>query len=93
MKTPATAVAVHLHIDRLVLHGYTRIDAATITAALQAALRDRLSALPPSSRTAAVPYVRANLDLPADCSGAQLSAALACIVTDAIAAAPEHGHG
>lgn len=76
MSIEPKARAMHMHIDRLVLHGFTQIDAAALTAALQDALTRELNPAP-KLNNAALPRVQTTVTLSAPCGMEQLGGALA----------------
>ena len=75
MSIEPKARAMHLHIDRLVLHGFTQIDAAALTATLQDALGRELNPAPTWNHVS-LPRAQAFVSLPARCGTEQLGAAL-----------------
>ncbi len=76
MSTMPKPGAIHLHIDRLVLHGFTQINEAALSAALHEALSRELHAVP-TLRDANLSNARASISLPAQYNAHTLGNALA----------------
>jgi hypothetical protein len=80
MNTSPRSGAINLHIDKIVLHGFTRINEAAWSSALQAALgRELRAAL--ALRDANYPTVHASVTLPAHYNAQTLGSALALSLT------------
>lgn len=77
MRTIAEPSDIHLHIDSLVLEGFTGIDATALTHALHESLMKELSALTGTWQNAEVSRARQAITLPAHAGSPQLSMALA----------------
>lgn len=80
MSTTPKPRAIHLHIDNLVLRGFTQINEAALTAALQEALSHELRSAP-ALRDASLPSIRASITLPAHYNAHTLGSALAQSLT------------
>lgn len=80
MNTMPKPGAIHLHIDNLVLHGFTHLNEAALTAALHEALSHELCSAP-ALRVASLPTVRASISLPAQYNAHTLGNALAQSLT------------
>ena len=80
MNTMPKPGAIHLHIDRLVLRGFTQLNEAALTAALHEALSHELRSAP-ALRDASLPTVRASVTLPAHYTAQTLGSALAQSLT------------
>lgn len=76
MNTMQKPGAIHLHIDKLVLHGFTQINEAALSAAVHEALSQELLSAPTLS-DANLPTVRASVTLPAHYNARALGSALA----------------
>jgi hypothetical protein len=75
MSIDPKARAIHLHIDQLVLHGFTQIDAAALSGALKHALGRELN-LSPTWNHAARPHAQATVRLPERCGSERLGGSL-----------------
>ncbi|MDO8597876.1 MAG: hypothetical protein Q7R45_14795, partial [Sulfuricaulis sp.] len=88
--------AIHFHIDKLVLRGFTSINEAALTAALQEALSHELRSAP-ALRNASLSTIRASVTLPshynAHTLGRVLAQSLTGIACSGIAAPHESRHG
>lgn len=76
MNTMPKPGAIHLHIDKLVLHGFTQINEAALSAALHDALSHELLSAPTLS-DANLHTARASVTLPAHYNAHTLGNALA----------------
>ena len=96
MNTRPKPRAIHLHIDKLVLRGFTPINEAALTAALQEALSHELRSAP-ALHDASLSTIRASVTLPAHYNahtlGRVLAQSLTGIACSGIAAAHESRHG
>lgn len=77
MNTQTKAGDIHLHIDTLVLRGFTGLDTEALTAALHDALSAELRTLAAVPRDIDLSRAQASVDLPQGAGGAHLSGALA----------------
>ena len=88
--------AIHLHIDQLVLHGFTQINEAALTAALHEALSHELRSAS-ALRDANLSNIHASITLPAHYNAHTLGSALAQSLTgiacSGMAASHESRHG
>ena len=96
MNTPPKPGAIHLHIDKLVLSGFSHINEAALTAALHETLvRELLSAQ--SLYDTNLSNIRTNVSLPAHYSASTLGSTLARSLADIACSdsaqikAPHHG--
>ncbi|CAG0950989.1 hypothetical protein BURK2_00197 [Burkholderiales bacterium] len=93
MNTVAKPATINLHIDKLVLRGFDRINEATLSAALQEALSHELLAAPALHDTA-VHRAQTTITLPphhdAQAVGSALAQSLAQTCTGT--ATPRGGH-
>lgn len=80
MNTMPKPGAIHLHIDNLVLRGFSQINEAALSAALQEALSHELRSAP-ALRDASLSTVRASISLPAQYNAHTLGSALAQSLT------------
>jgi len=92
MKTTPKPRAIHLHIDELVLRGFTQINEAALTAALQQALSHELRAVP-ALCDASLPSIRASISLPAQYNAHTLGSALAQSLTGIACSGTAETHG
>lgn len=96
MNTTPKPGAIHLHIDQLVLRGFTQINEAALSAALQEALSHELRSAP-TLRDANLSNARASISLPAHYDAQGLGTALAQSLTGiacsgtATTQGPRHG--
>ena len=81
MNTMPKPGAIHLHIDNLVLRGFSQINEAALSAALQEALSHELRSAP-ALRDASLSTIRASVTLPAHYNAHTLSSALAQSLTE-----------
>jgi len=100
MNTTPKPCAIHLHIENLMLRGFTRIDEAAFTAALQEALNTELSdelRSAPALQDANLPSIRASVTLPANYNahtlGSVLARSLTGIACSGLTATQEPRHG
>jgi len=96
MNTTPKPSAINLHIDKVVLHGFTRVDEAALSAALQEALSLELRAAL-ALRDANFSFIRASVTLPthynAQTLGSALAQSLAGIACSGMSATDGSRHG
>lgn len=96
MITTPKPGAIHLHIDNLVLRGFTHVDEAALTSALQEALSHELSSAP-ALHDGNLSSVRTSVTLPAHYNahtlGSVLAQSLAGIACADLTATRESRHG
>lgn len=96
MNTTPKPGAIHLHIDNLVLRGFTQINEAALSAALHEALSHELRAAP-ALHDASLSNVRADISLPAQYDahtlGSTLAQSLTGIACSGMASTHEPRHG
>ena len=92
MNTTPKPSAIHLHIDNLVLRGFTGINEAALTAALHEALSHELCAAP-ALRDASLPNIHASISLPAQYNAHTLGNALAQSLTGIACSGTAETHG
>lgn len=92
MNTMPKPSAIHLHIDNLVLRGFTQINEAALTAALHEALSHELLSAP-ALRDASLSTIRASITLPAHYNAYTLGSALAQALTGIACSGMTSTHG
>ena len=92
MNTTPKPRAIHLHIDELMLRGFTQINEAALTSALQEALSHELRSAP-DLRDASLSSIRASVTLPSNYNAHTLGSALAQSLTGIACSGTAETHG
>ncbi|WP_018078751.1 hypothetical protein [Thiobacillus denitrificans] len=92
MNTMPKPGAIHLHIDNLVLRGFTQVNEAALSAALHEALSRELCAAP-ALRDASLHTARASITLPAHYNAHTLGSALAQSLSGIACSGTAETHG